>query len=789
MSDSQPASANRAVFLSYAREDGASAQRIAEALRSHGIEVWFDRDELRGGDTWDQKIRRQIGDCALFLPIISAHTQERTKGYFRLEWKLAVEQTHLMAEGVPFLAPVVVDATSESGALVPPEFMRVQWTRLPGALPTPQFVEQINRLLQTSTPAGITAPPMPLRPAPVAPHATPVAPATKSRFPTAIVATLGVAVLALVTFVVLRPATKESPATAAVKPVVAETKPAPVALAPAAPAASPDDKAVAVLPFKNLSEDKEQEYFSDGLTEEILKSVARGGDLRVPGVTSSFSFKGKNATATEIAKALGVSRLVEGSVQRSGTKVRIRVSLTRVADNATEDLGTFTEEFADIFTLYDKVARAVVEKLTHRQLASSVEVNTKNSDAYDYFLRGRALQTRAARYAQEAATLYEQAVAADPTFALAWARLAEARFRAFSGGQDRSPAVVETSREAIDRALGARPDLPEALITRANWSRMVKFDFAAAERDLHRAESLQPPTAELRFAQAQLARDQGNWSEYFRLAQETVNLDPQNGDNLNAIAVMHFIRGHFAEADSLFHRAMIIGGVESAAPFNNQVLLRSQWRGPAAALRLLERAPTGQSGVERARVRTLLELGRKAEARAFILQVGPSLGASSAQGAFTVAIDSTSLDAVGLADAARKRAGDERTRLQKEYDRGNHSRTVLSLPVEEALLGEREAALKRLEAYRRETQFPSVYRRAVDFQMSAVGSYIKLGKFDEALELLQELDANGYRSLIAVGSSLGVGQLKTLLDGDPRLKEFFDRWDAWARAQPDPVDP
>src|ERR1019366_760678 len=127
-----------------------------------GVEVWFDQNELRGGDAWDQKIRRQIGDCTLFLPIISQHTQERGKGYFRLEWKLAVEQTHLMAEGIAFLAPVVVDDTTESSAVVPPEFLRVQWTRLPGALPSPQFVEQVKRLLDVSVAPSVTAPPMPM---------------------------------------------------------------------------------------------------------------------------------------------------------------------------------------------------------------------------------------------------------------------------------------------------------------------------------------------------------------------------------------------------------------------------------------------------------------------------------------------------------------------------------------------------------------------------------------------------------------------------------------------------
>src|SRR5438067_7962424 len=104
MSDS-----GKAIFLSYAREDAAAARRIAEALRASELEVWFDENELRGGDAWDAKIRKQIDQCALFLALISQHTQERTKGYFRLEWKLAVEQINLRADGVPFPVPVAID--------------------------------------------------------------------------------------------------------------------------------------------------------------------------------------------------------------------------------------------------------------------------------------------------------------------------------------------------------------------------------------------------------------------------------------------------------------------------------------------------------------------------------------------------------------------------------------------------------------------------------------------------------------------------------------------------------
>ena len=111
-----------AVFLSYASQDAEAAKNICEAMREAGIEVWFDQRELRGGDTWDARIRRNIKDCALFVPIISRHTQERADGYFRLEWHLAEQRTYLMASDEPFLAPVLVDDAKEQDARVPDRF-------------------------------------------------------------------------------------------------------------------------------------------------------------------------------------------------------------------------------------------------------------------------------------------------------------------------------------------------------------------------------------------------------------------------------------------------------------------------------------------------------------------------------------------------------------------------------------------------------------------------------------------------------------------------------------------
>ena len=136
-----------AVFLSYASQDAEAAKHICEALRAAGIEVWFDQSELRGGDAWDAKIKKQIRNCALFVPVISAHTQERSEGYFRREWNLATQRLLDMAHDAVFLLPVVIDGTRDSDARVPDEFLRIQWTRLPGGDTPESFCERVKRLL------------------------------------------------------------------------------------------------------------------------------------------------------------------------------------------------------------------------------------------------------------------------------------------------------------------------------------------------------------------------------------------------------------------------------------------------------------------------------------------------------------------------------------------------------------------------------------------------------------------------------------------------------------------
>jgi hypothetical protein len=242
-----------AVFLSYASQDATAVRRICDALRAAGVEVWFDESELVGGDAWDAKIRRQIRECALFVPVISANTQARGEGYFRLEWKLAVDRSHLMAADQPFLLPVVIDDTPNEAARVPDEFYAVQWMLLPlPPAPGPGPVEgpggdgigefctvvrnllalSMARGLPTSPPSGTrsqfgsrpqfgtrsqfgSVPPFGTSP-PFAPagSAVPASPPPKSGLPLWVRGALaaGVAAVAAVGyFVWLRPGAKEAP--------------------------------------------------------------------------------------------------------------------------------------------------------------------------------------------------------------------------------------------------------------------------------------------------------------------------------------------------------------------------------------------------------------------------------------------------------------------------------------------------------------------------------------------------------------------------------------------------
>ena len=321
---SEPA---KAVFLSYAREDTDAAKRIADALRAFGIEVWLDQVELRGGDEWDAHIRRQIKECALFVPVISANTQNRREGYFRREWNLAVERTLDMAHGTPFLVPVVVDDTSEARALVPEQFKRVQWTRLPRGVPDEKFVGQLKRLLTAAIePETVTGPPR---------H-----PVTTRRWPwwTWAAAVLALAGLTLTAWLMARDGG----------------------------ALQVDDHSLAVLPFTNLSDDRENTHFADGVHEDILTNLAPVRELRIVSRTSVMPYRNSQLKLREIAEHLNAAYILEGSVRGRGSRVRVTVQLIDARTDGHAWAKSYDRDLSDIFATQTELASEIATEIKGR---------------------------------------------------------------------------------------------------------------------------------------------------------------------------------------------------------------------------------------------------------------------------------------------------------------------------------------------------------------------------------------------------------------------------------------
>jgi TolB-like protein/tetratricopeptide (TPR) repeat protein len=468
-----PSTPSGGVFLSYASQDAEAALRICEALRAVGVEVWFDRSELRGGDTWDHKIRQQIHDCALFLPIISKNTQARAEGYFRLEWRLAEQRTHLMGRNRAFLVPICVDATRETDADVPDSFLAVQWTWLPDGQPTAVFAEGIRRLLDQPTGAEAAAA-RPKTPSPDQPRAFP------SRWP--IIGTIAGALTVVVIASLLLIRTSRPPATHSAPATVGPTK----AVQRAIP-----EKSVAVLPFADMSDKKDQEYLADGLTEEILDRLARSPGLKVCGRTSSFQFKHATASLADIGRSLKVANVLEGSIRRSGNMLRVTTQLIRVDTGFHIWSQTYARPLADILKVQDEIAREVATALgTVLRSASADTQGTSNVEAYDIYLKAHSAERRFTRSdVLEARALYRKTIAIDPNYVEAWAGLARTAGMAYEFA-DPPPGSDVESREAGDQVLHLAPDSADAQFTLRgryldtwNWRGLRSADAALMERD------------------------------------------------------------------------------------------------------------------------------------------------------------------------------------------------------------------------------------------------------------------------------------------------------------------
>jgi TolB-like protein/Flp pilus assembly protein TadD len=552
MPDSAPA-----IFLSYASQDADAARRICESLRAAGVEVWFDQSELVGGDQWDQKIRGQVKACALFVPVISAATQARLEGYFRLEWKLAAQRTHTMADAKPFLLPVVIDATRDAEAHVPEEFRAVQWTRLPGGEATPTFVARVRNLL------GIVAAPeagarLVRAQGDGLGQATPL---PRKRSPLALGAGAFAIVVAIGTALFVSKKSDRS----AVAPSTVAAQPAPAAETKAAPAVpTVDPKSIAILPFDNISEDKAANaFFADGMHEDILTNLGVVRELHVTSRTSVMQYRETTKPLRQIGAELGVAYVLEGSVRRAGNTVRVTGQLI----NARTDEHVWAKSYdrdltaAGVFAIQSELSQEIVAALSAAlspQEKSLLEnCPTTNLAAYDLFLKARANaigdSSNLTRAEQEQLLL--DAVKLDPAFAQAWGYLARCHVVAFFYGDDNSPERLAKARAAIEAAVRLAPGDPEVIESQGDYYYYGYRDYARAAEHYQRLLVLRPNSGYALSKIGAIYRRQGRWSEAMESDRRAVQLNRRDfGLSKSYVDTLHILR-RYEEAIAEARRA------------------------------------------------------------------------------------------------------------------------------------------------------------------------------------------------------------------------------------------
>jgi TolB-like protein len=379
-----------------------------------------------------------------------------------------------------------------------------------------------------------------------------IAPQTGKRMDRMIVVGL-IAVIALMAIERLWFARSDEPVAASVATTAAS------ATAPAQVEPRLNPKSIAVLAFANMSADKDNEYFSDGVAEEILNALAKVEDLRVAGRTSSFYFKGRNEPLAAIGATLGVAHVLEGSVRKQGEHLRINAKLLRVSDGVEMWSETFDGNDADIFALQENIARRVTGELKAALNAGQqdrlVDVGTGNAEAYALYLQASATFNRrdSARYSEAMAQL-EQAATLDPGFARAYARLAALYAVALNADTVDYDVAVAAAEKFADRASQLDPSLAEPHAVRG-----LKFRYRRKHREgreaFTRALALEPDDVTSNFWWAITLTQTGYRRQGIAVLDHTLQLDPLLPNALFWRAREHIADGELDQADRLLRRA------------------------------------------------------------------------------------------------------------------------------------------------------------------------------------------------------------------------------------------
>ena len=334
-------------------------------------------------------------------------------------------------------------------------------------------------------------------------------------------------------------------------------------------AVSIPEKSIAVLPFENFSTDKENAFFADGIQDEVLTYLAKVADLKVISRTSVMQYK--NAAmrnVREIAQQLGVANVLEGSVQRSGNRVRVTAQLIDARTDTHVWAERYDRDLADVFAIQSEIAKKIADQLQAKisvsEKAAIEKAPTTDLLAYDLYLRAQALfaDTSDAVHAREklpqAAQLLDEALTRDPNFLQAWCLLSRVHSVAYFRGHDHTPARLELAKAALERAMRLQPDAGEVHLALANYYYHGFRDYKRARGELAIARETLPNSADVFLYTAFIDRREGRWEEATRNFERALELDPRNFFILQQLALAYGWQRRYADEARTYDRALTI---------------------------------------------------------------------------------------------------------------------------------------------------------------------------------------------------------------------------------------
>ena len=518
---SNPASSARDVFVSYASQDAAVANSVVEGLEQHGTRCWIAPRDVKPGAQYADAIVRAINEAKTLVLVLSQSAVGSSHVGREIE-RAASKHKQVIAlriDSAP-LTPALEYFLSES-----------QWIDVP-ALGMPAALSRLSQSIgKASTPDAIGTGPS---------AADPVV-LTGRR-------TSGVSTRVVVAAVVLVGVTIAVGVAIRFWPMKAQTQ----------AVAAISEKSIAVLPFADMSEKKDQEYFADGMAEEIIDLLAKVPDLRVPARTSSFYFKGKPTKVPDIARELGVTNVLEGSIRRSGNRLRVTAQLVRADTGYHLWSETYDRPLDDVFKVQDDIANAVVQALQISLLGGPLtrqKGGTQNLEAYQLFLRGGSAMSQNNKTSLAAANGYlDKAVKLDPDFAQAWVLLAQVTLVQASTGTMPPKEGLERARQLAQQALRLSPELAEPHFVLGYVYRKLDWDWSAAETEVRQGLSLDPTDPWGLMYMGLIYKTLGRWADSEQQIRLALVRDPLYTFAYYNLGDTQYLAGHFADAEASLRR-------------------------------------------------------------------------------------------------------------------------------------------------------------------------------------------------------------------------------------------